>query len=267
MRPTSAWINSYNSLMKLSQDPTTGMLIGTYASTTGGTGTYDVVGWTSLPSATPNAGQTMALSILWRSNDGGKSDPSHEVSGMAGQVVSLPAEENLELIHIFVETNPNTTPQMGFYPDKLTFTPYTTMEDIGSSGVEDVVHTPSISIADSITGHWAGNTADGLIAFDFQLPNPSKDQLVGSIIYPNGNKFPIVGFVDIYCTQPPFTRQGITFSSYVDGLEGRVCIAMAGYLDLQTNQIHLMPLSAQTTNLGSTWYQTQLSQLILSKSA
>jgi hypothetical protein len=68
---SNAWINSYNSLMKLQQDPVTGMLTGTYSSTTGGTGTYDIVGWAALNKPTTKAGQGMAISILWRSNDGG----------------------------------------------------------------------------------------------------------------------------------------------------------------------------------------------------
>ena len=119
------WVNSYNSLMKLQQDPVSGILKGTYSSTTGGTGTYDVIGWASLKDATPDAGQTMAISILWRSNDGGISDPSHEVSAMAGQVISINKEQNLVLLHIFVETNPGTVPTTGIYPDKLIFTPTT----------------------------------------------------------------------------------------------------------------------------------------------
>ena len=262
MNFATAWINSYHSLMKLNQDPVTGMLKGTYASTTGGTGTYDVIGWASLQDATPAAGKTMAISILWRSNDGGKSDPSHEVSGMAGQAVAISTEENLELLHLFVETNPATTPDLGFYPDKLIFVPSTgneqTINTIDAAPIASVATT-----ADRISGIWYGKTAAGIIEIYFQLPVPGQTQLIGTILYPNGNSYPIVGFTDIFAMAPSFTWQGVSFSTYFDGPGGRRCIALAGYLDLVSNKIQLMQLTAQATDAGSTWYQTQLAQLIL----
>ncbi|MEO8770089.1 MAG: avidin/streptavidin family protein [Ferruginibacter sp.] len=259
---TTAWINSYHSLMKLTQDPVTGMLNGTYASTTGGTGTYDVIGWASLQDATPAAGKTMAISILWRSNDGGKSDPSHEVSGMAGQAVAMSKEENLELLHLFVETNPATTPQIGFYPDKLIFVPSTGNEHVIVTNVA-APDLPMATTADQISGTWSGKTSEGVIEIHFQLPGPGETQFNGKIIYPNGNSYPIAGFTDIFASEPAFTWQGISFSTYIDGPGGRRCIAMAGYLDLTSNKIHLMQLTAQTTDPASTWYQAQLTQLIL----
>jgi hypothetical protein len=51
----NTWINPYNSLMKLTQDPVSGALTGTYSSTTDGSGTYDVTGWASLSNATTAA--------------------------------------------------------------------------------------------------------------------------------------------------------------------------------------------------------------------
>lgn len=265
MSNTKAWINSYHSLMKLNQDPVTGMLKGTYASTTGGTGTYDVLGWASLQDATPAAGQTMALSILWRSNDGGKSDPSHEVSGMAGQVVAMGNTENLELIHLFVETNPAVTPPTGFYPDKLIFTP---AADNGNAVVENniVSAEPAIvTITDRITGTWFGKTNRGIIEIILKLDKAVETQLSGTITYPDGNKFPVAGFTDIFAAQPAFTMQGITFSTYTDGPAGRKCLAIAGYLDLVSDKIILMQLLAQTTDSSSTWYQTELDQFVLEK--
>lgn len=258
----TAWVNAYDSIMKLNQDPVTGMLKGTYASSTGGTGTYDVIGWASLQDATPAAGQTMAISILWRSNDGGKSDPSHEVSGMAGQAVAMGTEENLELLHLFVETNPATVPPTGFYPDKLIFVPSPGNENMMVKNID--ASAPLITIkADHISGTWSGITSEGEIKIRFHLPVPGETQVNGTILYPNGNIYPIAGFTDIFALKPAFTWQGISFSTYIDGPHGRRCIAMAGYLDLVSHKIHLMQLTAQSTVPGSTWYQAQLAQLIL----
>lgn len=265
MNNTKAWINSYHSLMKLNQDPVTGMLKGTYASTTGGTGTYDVLGWASLQEATPAAGQTMAISILWRSNDGGKSDPSHEVSGMAGQVVAMRKTENLQLLHLFVETNPATTPQTGFYPDKLIFNPAVVKENtVVTNGV--VSAGPAMApITDRITGTWFTKMDGGIIEIHLKLDEAGETRLSGTIIYPDRNKYPVAGFTDIFAALPAFTMQGITLSTYTDGPAGRRCITLAGYLDLITNKIILKQLLAQTTDNGSTWYQTQLDQLVLQK--
>lgn len=265
MSNTKAWINSYHSLMKLYQDPVTGLLKGTYASTTGGTGTYDVLGWASLQEATPAAGQTMAISILWRSNDGGKSDPSHEVSGMAGQVVAMSKTENLELLHLFVETNPATTPQTGFYPDKLIFVPAADNETAVVKNDIVSAERAMATVTDRITGTWVGKTAGGIIEISLQLDEAGETQLSGTITYSNGNKYPVAGFTDIFALLPAFTMQGITFSTYTDGPGGRSCIAIAGYLDLISGKIILMQLLAQTTDSVSTWYQTQLDQLVLQK--
>jgi hypothetical protein len=260
---SNAWINSYNSLMKLQQDPVTGMLTGTYSSTTGGTGTYDIVGWAALNKPTTKAGQGMAISILWRSNDGGKSDPSHEVSGMAGQNIFLESGENLELLHLFVETNPNTTPKLGFYPDKLTFTPSTDEKNMDPHQKRAEGSTTNAS--NQLLGTWTEDSAHGSVAINIEQKRVGGTEIKGAILYPDGQLYPIVGFTDIFALPPKFNRQGVTFCTYVDGSQGRTCKAFAGYLDLTTNSLVLKELAAQSTAANSTWYQTHLSNLVMHK--
>ena len=261
---TQPWINAYNSLLDLQQDPITGMLRGTYSSTTGGSGTYNVIGWASLQNATPAAGQTMAISILWRSNDGGISDPSHEVSAMAGQVVAINPQKNLVLMHIFVETNPDTVPKTGIYPDKLIFTPTAKASSLTKNNLGTTAHKNPRN-KDNLSGIWSGKISGKLMKISIQLADPRATRLLGEVTYPDGSTYPIAGFTDIYASPPAYNWQGISFSTYIEGPDGRECIAMAGYLDLTTNVINLTRLSAQSTGADSTWYQVQIEQLQLEK--
>jgi len=118
-----------------------------------------------------------------------------------------------------------------------------------------------------IPGLWRGKTSQGVVEINFEFPHAAGTQLIGTILFPDGKKYPIAGFTDIYAVPDKFNRQGITFSTYAEGVHGRICVAIAGYLDLTTNMIHLMKLSAQSTASDSTWYQTQLEQLILHRKA
>lgn len=258
------WINSYNSIMKLTQDPVTGMLSGTYASTTGGTGTYDVIGWASLLEATNKLGQTMAISILWRSNDGGKSDPSHEASGMAGQLILVGTEQSLVLEHIFVETEPNTVPHTGFYPDKLIFTPVTSVEINAVSNAADFI-TTSAEMRKNLEGIWTGEIADKQVEVCFNLPVKGAIQLSGTITYTGEKTYPIVGFTDIFALSSSLNMQSISFSTYIDDPDGRKCISMAGHLNLGNGKISLAKMEAKATAPDSTWHHVQLEQCQLQK--
>ncbi len=258
------WINSYNSIMTLTQDPVTGMLTGTYASTTGGTGTYDVIGWASLQEATDKLGQTMAVSILWRSNDGGKSDPSHEASGMAGQLIISNAQQSLVLEHIFVETDPTTVPPTGFYPDKLIFTPGAAPQTNANNYTPGFV-AASAEMRENLEGTWTGMMAGEYIEICFNLPVKGAIQLEGTITYPGTKTYPIVGFTDIFAVSSSLNMQSISFSTYIDNAEGRKCISMAGHLDLSIGKIALAKMKAESTAPDSTWHHVQLEQCQLEK--
>lgn len=246
--------------MKLTQDPVSGALTGSYSSTTDGSGTYDVTGWASLADATTAAGQTMAISILWQSNDGGISDPSHEVSAMAGQVVAVKPGENLVLVHIFVETKTGVTPKRGIYPDKLVFTP-TTLVAGAAANANPVAYT------DNLSGVWNGKTFSGQMQITFRFPVPDQPQLEGCIVYGTGHEYPITGFTDIFAEAADFEWQGIAFSTYIDSPEGRLCISMAGYLSLKNHIIHFTSMVSQSTPSDSTWYQVAKEQWIFEKKA
>ena len=108
---------------------------------------------------------------------------------------------------------------------------------------------------DNISGTWKDSVAEKWIEIKLVLPDPLKTQVEGIISYSDGGSYPLAGFTDIFAETGGLNLQGITFSTYVDGLNGRICITMAGYLNLSTNKISLTRFSAQSTQPGSTWQQ------------
>lgn len=265
MSIVNKWLNSFGSLMTLKQDPKTGLLKGTYASTTGGTGVYDVVGWAEVDPPTSDAGQNVALSILWRSNDGGKSDPSHEVSAMAGQVLINDGNQLLDLIHVFVETKLHTTPAPGYYPDKLIFkVPVTDPSPPPRAGLAKKLNDPNPISAD-LSGTWMGIIQGEKIKIEFSPSIPGSTFLDGIISYPEGDSYPINGFTDIFALSSGFRFQGITFSSYIREEGKSQFISMAGYLDFSDNNIYLTQLLSQSTSYANRWYQVQLTPIELIK--
>lgn len=93
MTLNGTWINEYGSEMQLKVDET-GLITGSYKSTTGATGTYRVVG---VSDAEPvNGVQTMAFCISWRpeistevnesDNGSASDDPVHWCSGFTGRL-------------------------------------------------------------------------------------------------------------------------------------------------------------------------------------
>lgn len=254
------WVNSYHSVMNLVQDPKTGLLKGIYSSTTGGTGTYEVVGWSALTNPTPMAGQTMAISILWRSNDGGKSDPGHEVSAMAGQVVAVNTGENLVLMHMLVKTHHDPMTKSGIYADKLIFSQTESKGSFPKTDSSNEGTGKSPAGKDMLSGVWIGKIDAKVVEITFYVLNSSEPQLQGTIAYPDGINYPIIGYTDIFACPPEFYLQGISFSTYIDEPAGRICISMAGYLSLKTNKISLTQMVSQSTPSDSLWYQVAIEQ-------
>ena len=123
---TGKWINSYNSVMTLTQ-ALDGTISGSYSSITGSSGSYYVLGYANPADATPALGQAAALSIYWKSYAGGIGDPSwHWVSGLSGQMtLASDASPSLVLLHAMVATCdfPGLA-TAGTYPDKLVYVPY-----------------------------------------------------------------------------------------------------------------------------------------------
>lgn len=254
----NSWVNEYHSLIQIKQDPVNGMLTGLYSSTTGGTGTYDVVGWASLQDPTEKAGQPMAITVLWRSNDGGKSDPSHEVSAMAGQVITIKNGLQLSLVHVFVETDPVSAKiEAGFYPDKLIFSPdlsiHNLTNNIGAANPADKMTGVNIS------GQWLSDSElNDIQSLNIVQPDSFNCSIKGMIVYKDGKQFELIGFTDIYAKSGNLVKQSIGFSTYIDHNGNRTCISHAGYLDIETGKLCITCLNANSTSNDANYTQVNM---------
>ncbi|NRA86409.1 MAG: hypothetical protein HRU28_03245 [Rhizobiales bacterium] len=93
MTVTGQWVNSYGSLMDITQD-VDGLVTGTYSSTTGSTGNFNVLGYANPTDAVVGSGQSVALTVYWRSFSGGTPDATWNwTPGLSGQL-SLDADSD-----------------------------------------------------------------------------------------------------------------------------------------------------------------------------
>lgn len=86
MSIAGVWVNAYGSKMDLGL-LNNNLVMGTYQSSTGSTGTYRVIGLQQTADPTPQTGQAVALAIEWHSVVAGPPDNSwHWVSGLSGEL-------------------------------------------------------------------------------------------------------------------------------------------------------------------------------------
>ena len=118
---TGKWKNSYGSILSITQQNPDGSLAGTYSSSTGSTGIYQVSGHYF---TNPENGNTaLILLISWNSLDGSTQDPSRFwTSSMSG--VFYPEANSIELINCISAPAPFSAVQIdepGVYPETLVF--------------------------------------------------------------------------------------------------------------------------------------------------
>lgn len=248
------WVNVYNSTMQLVQTDT-GYVYGSYSSTTGSSGAYYIVGFGS-PTPNANGGQPLALSILWRSYEGGQGDPSwHYVSGFSGQSITVDQVPNLILLHDLVATAPfpSVVPGLGDYLDKLVFTP---REGSTPPWPLPVPVRPE-GLASPVDGAWAC-VQDPTMTLTLELQDATWGFVSGSAVR-QGNQTPVAGFTDCYAVADSLTLQGLSLSAFFPALGQEV--AWAGSLDLSSDVLSLALMNSVGTTPGSLWTQTRFQGL------
>ena len=253
MSVSGNWVNSYGSVMYLSQDPS-GFVSGVYTSTTGSSGAYWVAGFAS-QTAAGSTGEPLAFSILWRSFTGGTPDPSwHYVSGMSGQMLASPP--SLIMIHDMVATDPFPAlgAQIGNYFDKLIYAPYDGPQK--SPGQWPPPFTPP-SKPDPVDGTWTC-VQDASIAFSITVQDQDSGFVVGSLKTPNG-VCDVVGFTDTGAGPAGLNLQGLTLSALLP--RGDAVVAIAGSLDLAARTLSMQWMQSNGTAADTTYLQTSVEGL------
>lgn len=259
MSLTGTWSNSYGSVMTLEQY-SSGLVGGSYQSSTGSTGVYNVIGFAPVTPPTPQLGQSVALSIYWRSTQGGQGDPSwHWVSGLSGQLNIAGAEPTIYLMHAMVATDdfPGLA-TVGTYIDKLLYTPKTgSALEIPARPGERATEAAG---ADPISGVWKCREIPGA-TLSVNIIDDIYGYVSGQLTLPAGT-YGAIGFTDTYATQDGVPRQALSMS-LVMGAQSQ---SMAGSLEFSTGVLTLSIFTSQGTPGDAIYVETKLSQLTFVKS-
>ncbi len=258
--PTTAatrWINEYGSIMDLWQADD-GAIVGLYASSTGSTGTYLVVGWAAGAPPSAQCGQSVSLSIYWRSLDGGAGDPSwHWVSGLGGQrLLGVEGQpDSMPLSHAMVATTdfPGLAGP-GTYIDKLLYraqgpSPAGSAAPRVAGGAE----------ADPVDGLWQCREEPGL-RLTLRLADSGYGYVEGTLLR-GDEAHPVRGVTDGGALAAGLDRQGVAVTA--PGGQG-YSLALAGSL-ARDGLMTLTAFTSQGTAPGNGYLQTRLGALTFVK--
>ncbi|WP_035480156.1 avidin/streptavidin family protein [Aliagarivorans marinus] len=260
------WVNSYGSQMTLNvQDD--GRICGQYASTTGASGTYWIVGCCLPYDPHRKAGQPLVLSIYWKPipQPGNQLENKswHWVSTYCGQLSWIydPASREqrlqLELINDLVATSDFDGYALGSYIDKLQFhfsQPRSLQPPQLTSEIQGVFEGQFEGIAQPspINGTWkVPGEANSLFLSLLDGTNGAVKGLLGWA----GEKIELWGFCDVL----PLTseRQSLTVSGY-SRAQARP-ISLSGYLDVPHGLLRLTRWQAMSTTPQDTYMQAMSS--------
>lgn len=247
---TGTWKNQYGSTMQLMIVPSSGLVYGIYASSTGSTGQYRVYGYYN-QNAPANVGNAAGLTIYWHSIVAGPSDPSwHWVSGLGGQIVADGIGNTLILNHAMVATDPfpglaNT----GTYIDKLTYT------RISANAPDLVLPAEEGVLGDPIEGAWICDQ-DSTVQLNLQLAIPSAGVVKGTF-QTSAGIFGAIGMTDT-TAQGQINLQGLSIASLDNS--GGVQV-LSGSLNYGTNRLTLTSLYSQGTASNATYVETMIGTL------
>jgi Avidin family len=266
MSIAGTWINSYGSEMILTQDPSSGWLAGTYQSTTGSSGQYNVLGYALNPAPTTGLGEAFAISIFWHSTEGGTGDPSwHWVSGLGGQAVLGPGTSSvtLNLIHCMVATsNFPGLAAPGSYLDKLVYqsTPIAATAKVPSVLTRPALRRALAAVSNPINGSWTCQQ-DSTIVLTVSLTDQQFGMVSGTLSY-GGTTYAVNGFTDTYMDGST-SLQSLAVVARLDALN--MVISLAGSLDNGTGLITLTKLLNSGTANDATYVQTTVDKLIFAR--
>jgi len=239
------WKNDYGSVMTLAV--TGNRIRGTYQSSTGSTGKYEVTGFQLGAPATPALSQPVALAIEWHSIGDDPADPSWNwCSGLSGQMSATPAGDRLELSHLLVASSdfPGLAGQ-GTYVDKLSY------RRADTAALDDPVAAPLeiLPIEDVLNGTWVADNGATLELSVHASSQRRFGHVYGTLSTPAGD-VEVSGFTDINATATKLSLQSVslTVAQMPEAKVSNLC----GSLELQGEVLNLFVMtSSATTPLGS----------------
>ncbi|MFM2486839.1 avidin/streptavidin family protein [Celerinatantimonas yamalensis] len=261
------WENSYGSLMDISVS-VKGHIVGTYASTTGASGRYWVIGSCTPIDPSAQMGQSVVIAIYWRPIDTAADDATynaswHWVSTYCGQLHWLETasgQRSLELsvVNSLVAPTPYDGNDVGDYIDKITFTKSDHQGESESSGLR----LPELKMQklkpNTLNGRWANTTQ----TVELDISVDSAFGWLSGLLTDSDQAIPILGFTDTLPLTSSGIRQSVTLCSWGDGAHIQP-ISLSGYLDLATDTLIVTAWRASGTSIGDAYLQANASALIL----
>lgn len=263
MSLAGVWKNAYGSTMSLSL-VNTNLITGNYKSSTGSTGTYEVIGYQTSADPTSQAGQAAALAIDWHSVVTGPPDNSwHWVSGLSGQLSIQNGGEQLVLAHSLVASIdfPGLA-AAGTYIDKLIY------QRVSTTPTQEPAPTPGAggpaAAEDPLVGSWFA--LDGtalLISSVVPYPGNAFGWVFGKFIW-NGGPSLLYGVTDINAQSGGLTKQSVSIVALPSD-QGGPAMSLSGTLDLSSGILTMLELQSQSTAPANSYLQTLVSSLEFSK--
>jgi Avidin family len=255
MSLAGVWKNEYGSTMTLSL-ANANLVTGTYQSSTGSTGTYEVVGYQTSANPTPSAGQAVSLAIDWHSVVQGPPDNSwHWVSGLSGQISIQNGVEQLVLAHALVASIdfPGLA-AAGTYIDKLIY------HRVSASASQSTIPSGKAvpAAADPLVGSWFAMDGTALL-IQSVVPYPGNafGWIFGKMTWKGGPSL-IYGVTDINAASGGLNLQSVSIVGLPSDAGGPA-ISLSGTLDLNRGMLTLLNLQSQSTAPGNSYVQTLVS--------
>lgn len=245
------WKNDYGSVMTLAV--TDDRVRGTYQSSTGSTGKYEVTGFQlDVPAAT-TLSQPVALAIEWHSIGGDPADPSWNwCSGLSGQMSVTPAGDRLELSHLLVASSdfPELAGQ-GTYIDKLSYQRVDTvaLDDL------DVAPLAFSPIEDVLNGTWVADNGATLELRVHASGQRRFGHVSGTLSTPAGG-VEVSGFTDVNAIASKLALQSVSLT--VAKTQASSVSSLCGSLDIQGEVLNLFSMTSCATTLQRSYLATQV---------
>lgn len=260
LQPLSAagtWSNDYGSVMTLSVQGN--RISGTYQSSTGSTGQYEVSGYQMSPVSKQQQGCPVSLAIEWHSVGKGTTDPSWNwTSGLCGQLYRVDDDDTLVLSHLLVATSdfPGLADQ-GTYIDKLIYRRVTLEPQ-----PLPIEPTPLREIKDRLNGVWLATDGSHLDLSVHACEHHAFGYVTGRLFSKEG-EIEVSGFTDINAHASGLSLQSVSLATLK--LANASALSLTGSIDLKINILNVLVMASAPTPTGHSYVQTQVKPLTFSR--
>lgn len=251
------WKNNFGSIVNMFVDPDTGIILGTYGSDTGSSGTYYVVGHASTQMPTGTNGLNLAICVFWRPINPETPDPSwHWSTTQSGQLLQ---DGTMQLFQSMEATTDFSAieAKKGNYIEKLLYTQQQPTPD-----PKDKPELPTASdktLDNPLNGNWESTNAE--LSMNFVVKEMKDGWVLGNMTnLATGQTIPLLGFTDI--RTDGIELQSLCLSGY-DPITNNI-ITFNGSLNTQSSVITLSQWTTQSTKPEDGYVQTAISQVMLS---